>query len=319
MDALAGSRRRRRTRARMPSSAAERRGDEMPEWVADKQARLAAGSARPRRRSKPRPARPRTPSARRRAAASRRATGAEAKRRPGRRATRRSATSPIPRAAIMKSDDGFMQGYNAQAAVDGTHQVIVAQHVTTNASDVHELVPLLDALKAHLGRGPREVSADAGYCSDSNLQALRRRRIRGYVATGRQTHGQPTATRAPGGSPAVEAMRRRLQRPDIAAATACASRSWSRCSASSNRRAASVSSSCGACPRSPVSSAWSARLIICSSSPRPAHDQGTCAPCVLATLPRLVSSPQPGHMILRVVFRLEPLPISRFPFTGTGS
>ena len=35
----------------------------------------------------------------------------------------------------MKSHDGFIQGYNAQAAVDADSQVIVAQTLTNNASD----------------------------------------------------------------------------------------------------------------------------------------------------------------------------------------
>lgn len=118
-----------------------------------------------------------------------------------------------PESRVMKRGDGFLQGYNAQAAVDSAHQIIVAQHLTTNASDAHELLPLLDAVKRNLGRQPEEISADAGYCSESNLQALRRRRIRGYVATGRQKHGQPAATKAQATAerPAVAAMRRRLQ------------------------------------------------------------------------------------------------------------
>jgi hypothetical protein len=50
-------------------------------------------------------------------------------------------------------------------------------------------VPLLDATTATLGRKPREVSADAGFCRESNLAALAARRIRGYLAPGRAAYG----------------------------------------------------------------------------------------------------------------------------------
>jgi hypothetical protein len=85
----------------------------------------------------------------------------------------------------MKSKDGFVQAYNAQIAVDAEAQIIVAQYVTQNGSDSGQLVPLVDAVEANLGRKPSEVSADAGYCSDANLAALEERGIDGYVATGR--------------------------------------------------------------------------------------------------------------------------------------
>ena len=110
----------------------------------------------------------------------------------------------------MKSKDGFIQGYNAQAAVDAAHQVIVAQGLTENAADSGQLVPLVDAIKANTGRKPREVSADVGYCSEDNLEALGARRIRGYIATGRQKH--PAGGEEQRRGPHVEAMRQRLKR-----------------------------------------------------------------------------------------------------------
>jgi len=72
----------------------------------------------------------------------------------------------------MKTKDGFIQGYNAQAAVDAEAQVIVAHGLDANASDQHQLTPMVDAVEANMGRKPDEVSADAGYCSDANLAAM---------------------------------------------------------------------------------------------------------------------------------------------------
>ena len=65
----------------------------------------------------------------------------------------------------MKTKDGFIQGYNAQAAVDATAQVIVAHGLDAKQSDQHQLAPMADAIEANLGKKPTQLSADAGYCS----------------------------------------------------------------------------------------------------------------------------------------------------------
>jgi transposase len=98
--------------------------------------------------------------------------------------TRRNFTDPESR--LMKSRQGFLDGYNAQAAVDSHRQVIVAQTLTNNSSDTHQLKPLLDQIRTRLNRQPREVSADSAYCSERNLKDLAQRDIRAYVSTKRQ-------------------------------------------------------------------------------------------------------------------------------------
>jgi hypothetical protein len=42
-----------------------------------------------------------------------------------------------------------------------------------------------DAIETNLGRKAEQLSADAGYCSEANLEALENRNIDAYVATGR--------------------------------------------------------------------------------------------------------------------------------------
>ena len=69
---------------------------------------------------------------------------------------------------------------------------------------------LVDAVRAHLGRKPREISADAGYCSEDNLLALATRKIHAYVATGRAKHPAET-TRKVGGE-MTQKMRQKLKR-----------------------------------------------------------------------------------------------------------
>src|SRR5438128_600385 len=44
---------------------------------------------------------------------------------------------------------------------------------------------MTDAIETNLGRKPEQLSADAGYCSEANLEALEERTIDAYVATGR--------------------------------------------------------------------------------------------------------------------------------------
>ena len=61
-------------------------------------------------------------------------------------------------------------------------------------------------------RKPREISADAGYCSEDNLLALATRKIHAYVATGRAKH--PTETTRKVGGEMTQKMRQKLKRAD---------------------------------------------------------------------------------------------------------
>lgn len=119
-----------------------------------------------------------------------------------------------PESRIQKTKDGFIQGYNAQVAVDEEHQVIVAQHVTSAAPDVRQLVPAVEEIEKNLGEVPAIVLADAGYWSEANVEALEARGIRTYIAPGRQKHGGPASPaprgRIPAGLTPKELMARKL-------------------------------------------------------------------------------------------------------------
>jgi hypothetical protein len=69
-----------------------------------------------------------------------------------------------PDSRILPTRDGFVQDYNGQIAVDAAHQVIVAHRHVTNSADSRALVPLVDDVRAHLGRKAREVSGDSRLC-----------------------------------------------------------------------------------------------------------------------------------------------------------
>ena len=191
-------------------------GDEMPAWVADKEKRLerirAAKAAL---------------EAEAKAAAeeeTRRQAAAEAKRlAEGRKKNGRTPAPPEPQpdgkaqrnftdpdSRILLTKDGYIQGYNAQAAVDAAAQIIVAHDLTPNMSDQDQLVTLIDAIKNNLGRQPKEASADAGYCSEANLAALATRRISAYLATGRAKHPAQAKRNITG--PLTQTMRQKLKR-----------------------------------------------------------------------------------------------------------
>ena len=68
----------------------------------------------------------------------------------------------------MLGRDGFIQGYNAQAAVDSTHQLFVAVDVTNQAPDAHNFSPMLRQAAANMGRRPTVASGDCGYWSEES-------------------------------------------------------------------------------------------------------------------------------------------------------
>jgi transposase len=95
-----------------------------------------------------------------------------------------------PESRILKGPDGFVQGYNTQIGVEPVFQLIVGQRVTQAANDKQQMVPLIEAIEEQSGQKPEGVLADNGYCSDENLKYLARKRMEGFVATGKQKHGE---------------------------------------------------------------------------------------------------------------------------------
>jgi hypothetical protein len=89
--------------------------------------------------------------------------------------TQRSFTDPESR--MMKTVDGFHYAYNAQTVVDEHSQVVLAAEVTDQAGDVAQLIPMITAAAdsltdAGIEASPKVFLADAGYCSQDNLEAV---------------------------------------------------------------------------------------------------------------------------------------------------
>lgn len=121
----------------------------------------------------------------------------------------RNFTDPDSR--IMPYQKTFIQGYNAQLAVDKPYQIIVATDVSNTPTDDVQLPYML----TRLAKKPKLSSADAGYGSEKNLKYLKRKRINAFVAVGREKHGarQDRAPRGriPRGLTQRQRMARKLQ------------------------------------------------------------------------------------------------------------
>ena len=132
--------------------------------------------------------------------------------------TQRSFTDP--QARMMKTVDGFHYAYNAQAVVDEYSQVVIAANVTDQAGDVQQLIPMIAAATASLADAgieavPNMFLADAGYCSQDNLEQISDTKVNALIATGRIKHDErvPDAPRGPipKDATARELMARRLR------------------------------------------------------------------------------------------------------------
>src|ERR1035441_3402032 len=171
----------------------DQRGDEMPDWVVNKAARLErirAAKATLEAEAKGPPPDDEGPGP---------SSGMMKSGKPDRGPdggppdrAQRNFTDPDSRIHPTRSG-AVIAGYNAQIAVDGAHQIIVAQGLQTSPTDARALVPLINGIRAVLRTNPKEVSADAGYCNENNLAQLARRRIAGYLAPGRARHSQTNA------------------------------------------------------------------------------------------------------------------------------
>jgi transposase len=183
----------------------DRRGDELPEELQRRESRLK----KIREAKRALEARAREKAA---------AAGADPKAATPKEKDQYNFTDPESR--IMKGADGFVQGYNAQAVVEPTLQLIVGQAVTDATNDKQQLMPMVKTMEEQSGQRPREVLADSGYCSEKNLEQLNadqnpERRIMGYIATERQKHDEyrkpcPRGP-LPKGATRVELMKRKLQ------------------------------------------------------------------------------------------------------------
>ncbi len=127
----------------------------------------------------------------------------------------RNFTDPDSR--IMKRNGTYLQGYNAQAAVDPKHQLIVGYGLTNQASDAGNLIPMLKQVGDMLGRLPEGTLADSGYWSDGVVDEAQRLGLEAFIATGREKEIRekpPTEGSPPPEADDLEKMAYKLRTPE---------------------------------------------------------------------------------------------------------
>jgi len=124
----------------------------------------------------------------------------------------RNFTDPDSRVMRDNSTKSFGQSYNCQAAVDDEAQVILAADVTQQANDKRQVEPMTHQVEENTGKLPQEVSADAGYFSESNVNYWAQTGIEGYVATRRTKHTEEPDSAPRGPIPKDATVRERMAR-----------------------------------------------------------------------------------------------------------
>lgn len=124
----------------------------------------------------------------------------------------RNFTDPESRIMPDGANKGtFVQGYNAQIAVDETAQVIVAVELTQSPNDHGALAPMAEKVVEYVGRLAETTSADAGYFSAKAIEDPALAQTNLLVPPSRQKHGtEPAAGSADPGASAADRMRHKL-------------------------------------------------------------------------------------------------------------
>ena len=103
---------------------------------------------------------------------------------------------PEPEARLMRMTYGMTApAYNVQTAVDAEHGIIVAQQVTTEASDNRSLLPMAEAAKRALDNPEAlNVVADAGYSNGEQATGCEQRAILPHVPANRAINNKGDGT-----------------------------------------------------------------------------------------------------------------------------
>lgn len=124
-----------------------------------------------------------------------------------------------PESRIMKTRSGYVQGYNAQAAVT-EDQIIVAAEVTQECNDVEQMLPMLEKVAENLkaAGAPEALEtalADAGYWSEANMSGAKADGPELLIATNKDWKQRKAMREAPaprGRMPAAMTARERMER-----------------------------------------------------------------------------------------------------------
>jgi hypothetical protein len=83
-----------------------------------------------------------------------------------------------PDAHKMKQPDGgWAPSYNVQVTTEAQSRMIVAVGVTTAANDIQQLMPALERVKENCGELPKQMIADTGYATRSNVEETTKQNV----------------------------------------------------------------------------------------------------------------------------------------------
>lgn len=131
-----------------------------------------------------------------------------------------------PDSRVLRERQGsFVQGFNAQAAVDGQAQIIVAADVTQARNDRAQLVPMLQQVEQNSGVKPVQVSADTDYYSPKQIASPKLAGIDLYVKpedppawnpppSPQRKRKRPRSGYGPDGVPRIDHLRAKLATPE---------------------------------------------------------------------------------------------------------
>ena len=107
-----------------------------------------------------------------------------------------------PDSRNLKTTRGWVQGYNAQAAVTG-EQIVIAAEISTESLDTANLEPMVTSAREELrsagvAETPDVVLADAGYWRNDSIEAIVGQGIQTLIApdADRRTEPRPGAAAA---------------------------------------------------------------------------------------------------------------------------
>jgi transposase len=100
-----------------------------------------------------------------------------------------------PEARFMRMGSGHAPAYNVQTAVDSGHALIVAQKVTSEATDNRSLLPMAEAAKQAVGNpAALNVVADAGYSNGEQAERCEQQGIAPHVPANRAINNKGDGT-----------------------------------------------------------------------------------------------------------------------------
>lgn len=124
-------------------------------------------------------------------------------------------TDPQSRIMLDGATKAFIQGYNAEIAVDCDSQIIVAADVVQAANDKEQLVPILEQIEENTGEIPDRVLADNGYFSQANVDYVANNHMEPLIAPERTKHSDKPEPAPKGRIPknmnVMDRMRRKLK------------------------------------------------------------------------------------------------------------